>query len=483
MTPAASAGFTPDPRLAWWTRSRFGLFVHWGPYSIAGVEASWPIMEPGLVAPIGSHQKIAEADYLELAQRFDPRAFDADRWVASARAAGMRYIVLTSKHHDGYCLFDAPSRDGYKSTASPAGRDLVAELAEACDRADLPFGVYYSPPDLHHPAYRDTSRPARENWWGEPERPQWSEYLDAMEADLRHLLTAYGDLAVLWFDGLFAHDQYDPARFHRLVQELSPKTLVNDRLGAHLADYVTPEQTTLTGIPVRRAADAPEVTLEQFQGFVRLLENGATAEQLATLFAGAQRSRFPTEPMPSPERFQPWETCMTIGRTWAFDPQETDYKSTRQLIETLVQTASCGGNLLLNVGPRPDGTWPQPIEQRLAEVGRWLDRYGEAIYGTTWATGWGPLDRLDDLRTTQRGDTTYVFLAGDGSAAESIRLPRIGPADAEDDLPRVTWLGTDSALPARWSEDRSQLEVAVDRSVGSSGPGAVLEVRSGAPSR
>ncbi len=411
--PAAAA----SAHLAWWSAARYGLFVHWGPYSLAGVEASWPIMEPGLVAPLGTRHAIAEADYVALAERFDPRGFDPEGWIAFARAAGMRYLVITAKHHDGYCLFDAPSRQRYKITSSPYGRDLLAELAEACERAGFPLGFYYSPPDLHHPDYRDTTKPARENWSGEPGRPQWSAYLDAMEADLRHLLTAYGEVAVLWFDGLFETDRYQPERFHRLVRELSPNTLVNDRLGADWGHFVTPEQAIPDGIPVGRRGPAPEITLEQFRAFVRAIEQGISAEQLATMLQASQRSRFPTAEMPLGIDFQPWEACMTLGRTWAWDPEEPEYKSPAAVARVLVEVASRGGNLLLNVGPKPDGTLPEPCTSRLLTVGEWLQRHGEAIYDTTYCSDFGPLAGIaaQGARTTQGVTRSRPVTREDGS--------------------------------------------------------------------
>ncbi len=419
--------------MTWFRDARFGLFVHWGPYSIAGVEASWPIMVPELAGLIGPDQAISEADYVALAERFDPRGFDPKAWVRFARDAGMRYLVITAKHHNGYCLFDAPGT-AYKITKSPYGRDLLAELSSACAADGLPLGFYYSPPDMHHPGYRDTARPAVENWMGEPGRTQWAGYLDTMEAQLRHLLTHYGEVAVLWFDGLFEHDKYDPPRFHRLIRELSPKTLVNDRLGAELGDYLTPEQAVPLGIPVRRTAPAPEITADQFRGFLRLLTSGASAEQVGALFEMAQRSRFPTEPLPPPERFQPWESCMTLGATWSYDPLERQLKSSDTVIRTLVETASRGGNLLLNVGPKPDGTFPDSAREILEPVGRWLARHGEAIFGTTY----GPLQGVEGLRTTSRDSQVYVHiferpdpprlhLPDLGTAVRSARLQPDGP--------------------------------------------------------
>ena len=162
----------------------------------------------------------------------------------------MRYIVLTAKHHDGFCMFDAPGTD-YKITNTPYGKDICLELAEACSEAGMRLGFYYSPPDMHHPGYRDTNKPVTANWLGEPKRAAWSVYLDTMESHLRKLLTDYGEVSIIWFDGLVNHQKYDPPRFHRLIHELSPNTLINDRLGDGY-DFITPEQfIPRQGVPVR----------------------------------------------------------------------------------------------------------------------------------------------------------------------------------------------------------------------------------------
>lgn len=156
-----------DRRMDWYLDARFGLFIHWGAYAVAGAEASWPVMAPGLSeAMFGTPSVIKEAEYVSLPARFDPAGFDADAWVRIAKDAGMRYIVITSKHHDGFCMFDAPGTD-YKITRTPFGRDVCLELSEACARAGMRLGFYYSPPDMHHPGYRRTDRPMTENWLGE----------------------------------------------------------------------------------------------------------------------------------------------------------------------------------------------------------------------------------------------------------------------------------------------------------------------------
>ena len=189
-----SAADLQQERLRRFSEAKFGMFIHWGPYSLASVEASWPIMIPGKWG-------ISETDYRALPQKFNPVEFDARSWVRLAKAAGQRYMVFTSKHHDGFCMFDSQFTD-YKITQTPYGKDIVAELAEAARAEGMPLGFYYSPPDMNHPAFRDTTKLSSTNWQGEPQRPEWPLYLDYMELQVRELLTRYGEVFVVWFDGL-----------------------------------------------------------------------------------------------------------------------------------------------------------------------------------------------------------------------------------------------------------------------------------------
>ncbi len=439
----AEASDTPS-NLDWFLNARYGLFIHWGPYAVAGVEASWPLMVPGLTAAIGPDQLIAQADYEALAERFDPQEFDAREWVRFAERAGMRYMVITAKHHDGYCLFDSPSTN-YKITRKASGRDLLLELAEACAEASFPLGFYYSPPDMHHPGYRDTTRPVIENWMGEPDRPEWSLYLDAMEADLEKLLTDYGDVAIVWFDGLFDHARYDPPRLHRLIRRLQPQTLINDRLGRELGDYITPEQNVPEGVPVRPESPPPAVTAEQFEFFIRLLASGTDPEALARSLAEVQRERMPTAVHPDPTRFQPWETCMTLGVTWAHDPKERLMKSAETVARTLVEVTSRGGNLLLNVGPMADGRFPSAAQERLHTVGRWLREIGSAIYGTTY----GPLQGHGAVRTTISRDDQRLFVhVLEQPRAGSVRLAGAGSLIETRGATRARRVGASPGAPA-----------------------------------
>src|SRR5882762_2443070 len=215
-------GAMAEERTSWYRDAKFGMFIHWGPYSLASVEASWPIMTP---KPDG----ISEAEYRELRRRFNPTRFDPYHFVDLARGAGQRYMVFTTKHHDGFCMFE-PSYTDYKITNTPYGKDIVAQLAQACKERSMPLGFYYSPPDMHHPAFRDTSKLTKKNWDGEPERPEWPLYLDYMQLQLTELLTKYGPVALIWFDGLHHQEKYGGVRFINRIHQLQPSTLVNDAL-------------------------------------------------------------------------------------------------------------------------------------------------------------------------------------------------------------------------------------------------------------
>jgi alpha-L-fucosidase len=373
---AQQAATSPGPeaslgqRTAWFRQAKFGMFIHWGPYSLASVEASWPIMTPS------AHWNITEAEYVALYKRFNPVQFDAKAWVALAANAGMRYMVFTTKHHDGFCMFDTALTD-YKITKTPYGRDITAMLAMAAHDAEMPLGFYYSCPDMHHPGYRDTSKPASENWRGEPQRLEWSTFLDYMEGQLRELLTEYGPVAVIWFDG--GGKSYNGQRFLDVIHHVQPATLVNNRMGMD-ADYVTPEQFIPDRIPTKSNA----------KNLRELIKSHAPVP--ATL--------------PAPEDFQLWETCMTINGTWAYNKNDTQYKSSQELIQDLVSVASKGGNLLLDVGPTPEGTIQPEFVERLQAMGRWMKVYGDSIYGTTY----GPLQSLPFGKTTAKGKLIFLHV-------------------------------------------------------------------------
>src|SRR6266550_471678 len=327
-----------EDRTSWYRNAKFGMFIHWGPYSLASVEASWPIMKP-------TAGGITEAEYRELPKRFNPVMFDT-------------------------------SFTDYKVTNTPYGQDIVKKLANACKERGMPLGFYYSPPDMHHPAFRDTSKLAKENWNGEPARPEWPLYLDYMQLQLAELLTGYGPVALIWFDGLNHQEKYGGIRFLDLIRKLQPATIVNDRIGL-VGDYETPEQFIPSAIPTK------DVRFNAVDSSVQ--------QKLKTT-------------IPKPEDFQLWETCMTINNTWAYNAHDHEYKSAQMLIRSLVEVASRGGNFLLNVGPQPDGVIQPEFQDRLRAIGDWLSINGDSIYGTTY----GPIQGVPSIRVTAKKEKIFI---------------------------------------------------------------------------
>jgi alpha-L-fucosidase len=304
-------------------------------------------------------------------------------------------MVFTTKHHDGFCMFDS-LYTSYKITRTPYGKDIVRQLADACHTDNMPLGFYYSPPDMNHPGFRDTSKLSATNYRGEPERPEWPLYLDYMGLQLDELLSRYGPVAEMWFDSvdMKVQGEYDGQRFLDQVRRLQPATVVNNRLGVP-ADFITPEQFIPKAIPVKGVRmDSPD-------------HNAADKMAVA---------------VPRPEDFQPWETCMTINHTWAYRPKDRNFKSPDELIRSLIEVVSRGGNFLLDVGPQPDGQIQPEFVERLQALGAWIKRNAVAIYGSTY----GPVQGQTSYRTTARGASVYAFVMD--PAATEVNVGSVGRA-------------------------------------------------------
>jgi alpha-L-fucosidase len=415
--PSPSGSVTPEreeARTAWFRDAKFGMFIHWGPYSLANAEASWPIMRP---EPGG----ISQDEYVNLYKRFNPTQFDPAAWVRLAQQAGQRYMVFTTKHHDGFCMFNSALTD-YKITNTPYGKDVTAMLVKAAHEANMPIGLYYSPPDMHNPNYRDTAKLVKDSWHGDPERLQWADYLDYMAGQLHELLTNYGRVAVIWFDGLDCPYKYDPWRMLPLIRRLQPKTLVNDRLGLP-ADFGSSafEEGVPKGVPTTTGA-------------------------LQSLTYGSRAS---LSEAPPPEHFRLWEECMTINDTWAYNKNDQHYKSTKELVQTLAEVASKGGNFLLDVGPTPEGTIQPEFAERLRAMGKWLKVNGDSIYGTTY----GPLQNLPFGKTTAKGGTVFLHVF-DWPSAGTLQLSGL-----RGTLSAVSLLATGEKL--QFKQDSSGVTISV----------------------
>jgi alpha-L-fucosidase len=353
-----------DRRLAWWRQARFGLFIHWGPVSLKGTEIGW---SRGREVPV--------AEYDQLYKQFNPEKFNAKQWVDLAKAAGMKYIVITSKHHAGFSIFDSKAAD-YDITATPFRRDVVKELADECKRQGLRFCTYYSIIDWYHPDYLPRGAGDKRS----TETANFDRYVAFMKEQLRELVTQYGPLGILWFDGEW-ENHWTPERgwdLYGYVRGLQPDIIVNNRVGkgrkgmagtnapgSFAGDYLTPEQ------------------------------------QLGT---------FNTE--------TPWETCMTLGTQWAWKPNDT-IKPIKQCIDSLVMCATGDGNLLLNVGPTASGEIETPQAERLREMGAWLAKYGESIYGTRG----GPIRNGKWGGATCKGNVVYLHILN--WTADPLKLPAL----------------------------------------------------------
>ncbi len=345
QAPAPETPTQRDARMAWWRDAQFGMFIHWGAYAVpAGTHKGERVA--GIGEWIMSRAHIPIPEYEEYVHRFNPTRFDADEWVRIAKDAGMKYIIITSKHHDGFALFDSKVSSYDIMDATPYKRDAIKALSEAAHRAGLKFGVYYSIMDWHHPDAQGPNYPDyNSRTWS---NPNFGRYVETyMKPQLKELLTQYPYIDVLWFDGEWIADWSDERGrdLYSYVRTIRPSLIVNNRVGH--------TRQGLSGL--------------NSEGHVGLGDFG-TPEQ-----------RVPPEGLPGVD----WETCMTMNDTWGFKSYDDDWKDSRTLVRTLIDVASKGGNFLLNVGPTADGLIPAPIVSRLSEMGDWMKLNGEAIYGTT----------------------------------------------------------------------------------------------------
>jgi alpha-L-fucosidase len=329
--PPADTSEAKQARLAWFHQAKYGLFIHWGLYAIPAGE--WKGRRiPGIGEWIMFRTPIPVAEYEPLARQWNPVKFDPDAWVQLAKDAGMKYIVITSKHHDGFALYDSKVSGWDVVDATPYKRDILKQLADACARAGMPLGFYYSQAQDWY------EKNGIGNTWdfGPDDRKDFDRYLrDKAEPQVKELLTGYGKVALVWFDTPRFMNAERAQRFTDLVRTLQPQTLIDGRLGA-AGDYVT------TG------------------------DNVIPADVQATA----------------------WEVPATLNHTWGYRKDDHDWKSPGDVTFKLIDIVSKGGNYLLNVGPMADGVIPQPSQDVLRTVGRWLKLNGEAVYGAG-ATPWG----------------------------------------------------------------------------------------------
>ena len=337
-----------DQRMRWWREARFGMFIHWGLYAVPAGEYNGKRSER-IGEWIMEWANIPRTDYEKFTAQFNPVKFDAKQWVQIAKAAGMKYIVITSKHHDGFALYDSKVSNYDIVDATPYRRDPIKALAAEAKKQGLKFCFYYSILDWHYPsAYVDApgKDPTAGNRTTKLKPGGKEEYLKYMQAQLRELITTY-DPAVLWFDGEWQEwwTEADGKELYKFVRGLKPDIIINNRVGRG-----------------RQGMQGMSKTDQEYAG------DFGTPEQ-----------QIPANGLPGVD----WESCMTMNTTWGFKFYDEKWKSSEVLIRNLIDIASKGGNYLLNVGPTAEGLIPAPSVERLSEMGRWMKTNGVSIYGTT----------------------------------------------------------------------------------------------------
>lgn len=384
LSPAA------DDRMTWWRDARFGMFVHWGLYSVLAGEwggrtdyAEW----------IRNNAKIPVDEYEKLLPRFNPTEFDADRLAALAAGAGAKYLVITTKHHDGFCLFDSRQTD-WSVVRTPYKRDIMRMVADACRRHGVKPCWYHSIMDWHHPDYL----PRRD--WERGTRPvgtaDFSRYVNYLHAQVQELLTHYGDIGVLWFDGEWENTWTRELglALEEKCRALAPNLIVNSR--------VAPKQ----------------------------------ASGLNAKLARVEVGDFSTPEQEIPDRGIPgvdWESCVTMNGNWGYNRADHNFKSLPTLVSMLIETASKGGNLLLNVGPTGEGLVPPESVERLNGIGDWMRVHAEAIRGTEASPFTG-----GSFRATRKGKMLYAFIP-EWPASRELLLPGV-----RSKVARAFMLGADS---------------------------------------
>ena len=324
-------------RLKWFQESRFGMFVHWGLYA-----------QPGRHEWVMNRERIPVGEYEKLAATWKPKPRPARAWAALAKQAGMKYMVMTTKHHEGFCLWDTKQTD-YNAARCGPGRDLVREYVDACREAGLKIGFYYSLMDWHHP---DGARCAKD---GQARR----RFLDFTQGCVRELMTNYGKIDILWYDvswPLSSPALWESAKMNAMARRLQPHILINNRS--------------------------------------QLDEDFGTPEEHVTAAAKGRA----------------WEACMTFNGSWGYMPSAIDWRSVREVIEMLRTCSGGFGNLLLNIGPAPDGSIPPEATERLGAVGKWLAKNGEAVYGRTDRTD-GRMEWMPCGAGTLKGNNLYWWVS------------------------------------------------------------------------
>lgn len=388
-----------EKRVSWYTQARFGMFIHWGLYSIPAC-GEW----------VWSVEEMPKEDYMKYFYEFNPLDYNPRIWAKAAKDAGMKYVILTAKHHDGFCLFDSRYTD-FKSTNTKCGKDLVAEFVEAVREAGLKVGLYFSLLDWYHedyPHYGDRNHPMRNNKNYKNDNRNFDRYIDYMHHQVREICTNYGKLDVLWFD--FSYDDMTGEKWRAgelmdMVRTLQPGVIVDNRLEASGEGY----GSMATGNPTRYHGDF--VSPEQM-----IPPNGIQDVKGNDLI---------------------WESCVTMNNNWGFHQTDKFYKPAATLIRKLVECVSKGGNMLLNIGPDAKGNIPQESLEILDAIKIWMDRNKASIYGC----GKSGITKPEYGRITRNRNKIYYHLY------ENTIGPMPLPGLSKEDIISIRYLSTGAEVP------------------------------------
>ncbi len=399
FSASAQQGYVPTPEnLAnrkQYSDSRFGIFIHWGIYSMMG-DGEW----------VMHSQKLPYDEYSRFAAGFNPSKFNAEEWVKTFKAAGAKYITITSRHHDGFSMFGTKASPYNIVDATPFGRDVIKELSEACAKEGIKLHFYYSHLDWGRNDYWPLGNTGHDSGRPEGDEKSWGHYVDFMCAQLTELLTNYGPIGCIWFDGIWdkkgkntddAYKLWQVERQYSLIHSLQPGCMVGNN--HHHASYPGEDMQLFE-------KDLPG---KNTTGFV---DDLSVSDDL------------------------PLETCETINGSWGYNINDKNYKSSEALIQYLVKAAGNNANFLLNVGPRPDGTLPEESVERLLAIGEWLGKYGESVYetrgGCTGEQPWGV--------TTQKGSTLFVHnISGTGAILVPVKDNKLVSATTFDGSTKVAF--------------------------------------------
>ena len=355
-------------RTRWFRHDRFGMFIHWGIYSIPAC-GEW----------VMSHKEMTVEEYEPYFHLFDPVDCDPRKWVRLAKEAGMKYVVLTAKRHDGFCLFDSALTE-YKATNTKAGRDLVKEFVEACREEGLKVGLYFSIIDWHHPdfpKYGDRQHPMRNRKEYEDEKIDFDRYLEYMHGQVKELVTGYGKLDILWFD--FSYDdmcgeKWKAEELIKMVRKYQPEVIIDNRLEGAGDNHGS------------IATANPKITSGDFASPEQIIPPYGIRDELGEMI--------------------PWELCATMNNHWCYCNFDHEFKPADMLIRKLVECVSKGGNMILNVGPDARGNIPEESVRILKEIGKWMEKNKESIYGADICE----LPKPEWGRYTRKGDIIYAHV-------------------------------------------------------------------------